>query len=422
MTAITLLDRTRARQHIDRNWMCELTKSQWKIVCHVFDRTLQWGRAECAISVPEFAGGCGTYTRGTGLGESTIYRVLGELVKLGVLRKTERPGRKTIYGLDLTWGLKQPAPEPTESVQHEEATDMPMPPSKRSHAQAAPVALPQRKAAAPTPPKAGGVRGLTPPKTGGDKVGREDLLEEGKTLGASPARVVPLTAKTHSGLEAVLEVARRTADDREAKRRAREARTLRVGDLQSRWDEAMREHAPDAVRLTWTPKTRGQFKAAVKAGTFAQIDHVAMMQHVVKHWTLIGRTAMSWMKDFPAQPSALFVASLLPYFVRAYLDREQHIADLNAYGIDGLRAKYRRGGMDVQAAEAAAKAELAAQGGLSRQDADALRDQLARSEDTRRKQERMFKERLKAEAKAKAADDEVARADRMRAFDQDGAE
>lgn len=421
MTAITLLDRATARQYIDRNWMADLTRSQWKIVCHVFDRTLAWGRAECAISVTEFTDGSGTYTRGTGLSDRTVYRVLSQLVKLGVLRKTERPGRKTIYGLNLTWGTEPPAPEPQTRPQSEDAALMPLPPSKRQHVQATPLAMPQRKPknTARTPDTVTGVKRPTPDTVTGAIGGRKDLLQEGKTY------------RTASGIQEndvraniakMLEVARKTADQREAKRKAREARHLRVGDVMSRWDDALREHAPDAIRLTWPAKTRGQVKLVIKQGTFAKIDPVAFVTHVVKHWTLIGKTAMHWMDGYPPEPSALFMASRLSYFVQAFLDRETHLADLGAMGIDGLRAKYRRGGMDREAADLAAQAQVNARGAISREEAEALKDQLARSEEARRKQERAFKDNLKATARANATDDAVARADRMRRFDQDEAE
>lgn len=421
MTALSLLDRTTARQHLDRVWMAELTKSQWKIVCHVFDRTIAWGRAECAISVPEFAGGSGSYTRGTGLGQSTIYRLLGELVKLGVLTKTERPGRKTIYGLNLKWGTEPSSGEPPVTPESEEPAQMPLPPSKRQHAQASPVAMPSRKAktGGPTPPRMRGVEGGTPPNLRGAIEGKEDFLQKGKTY-----RTASDIQEDHSpgSLDKVLEVARKTADQREAKRREREARRLTVGHLTTRFDDAMREHAPDAVRLAWPAKTRGQMKLAIKQDTFAKIDHAAFLTHVVKHWTLIGKTAMHWMDGYPPEPSAQFMASRLTYFVQAYLDRETHLADLNALGIDGLRAKYRRGGMDREAADQAARQQVASQGGVSREEAEALREQLARSEEARRKQERLFKDKLKADARMKAADDDVTRGDLMRRFDQRGGE
>jgi hypothetical protein len=219
-------------------------------------------------------------------------------------------------------------------------------------------------------------------------------------------------------MDAVLEVARRTAAHREAREQARQQKRLRVADLQAAWSGLMREHWPDAVDLPWTGKARGQLKHAIKAGAFAKVDARAFVEYVVAQWTLIGRTALHWMTGYPPTPSALLLCSNLTRFLQAYADRETHLADMQALGVDGLRAKYRRGGMDREAADKAAREQIAQRGGLTAAEAANLRDTLRREQEARLKQERLFKQQLRTRAKAASLDDTAARSTLMRRFEE----
>lgn len=95
--------RVHLSQHIDRHWMPHLSPPEYKVVRLIYDRTFAWGRWTEEISIREFRSGRRKYTNGTGLSESTVYRVLQTLKARGIIFGEAHPGVRSKYGLDPFW-------------------------------------------------------------------------------------------------------------------------------------------------------------------------------------------------------------------------------------------------------------------------------------------------------------------------------
>ena len=97
---------------MDRHWSARLSGAEYKIVCHIFDRTYAWGNVYEEISVREFVRGRNGYTAGTGLSERTVVRTIQSLMQKGVVFREEHPGAMCEYAIDITWrGPDEDIPE-----------------------------------------------------------------------------------------------------------------------------------------------------------------------------------------------------------------------------------------------------------------------------------------------------------------------
>lgn len=106
------LERLVLRQHIDRHWSRCLTPPEFKIVSHIYDRTIAWGRVIEEISIREFVSGRTNYTSGTGMSESTVHRAIISAEKKGAVGRQVNTGFRSYYGLMFRWIGPQENPFP----------------------------------------------------------------------------------------------------------------------------------------------------------------------------------------------------------------------------------------------------------------------------------------------------------------------
>jgi hypothetical protein len=83
---ITVLDKLHVYQWLNRDARRYLSSSQFLAFSYIIDRTVGWGRNKFRASNGNVVSGTGDYS-GVGLSERTYYRVLNDLVELGLIER-----------------------------------------------------------------------------------------------------------------------------------------------------------------------------------------------------------------------------------------------------------------------------------------------------------------------------------------------
>jgi hypothetical protein len=113
---ITVLDKLHVYQWLNRDVRRHLTPSQFVAYSYIIDRTVGWGKNQFRASNLNVVAGTDDYS-GIGLSERTYYRVLNDLVAMGLI---ERHRRRDYIIITVHIGhmrsLTEPMPEPNNVV------------------------------------------------------------------------------------------------------------------------------------------------------------------------------------------------------------------------------------------------------------------------------------------------------------------
>lgn len=339
-SAIDLIDKSRLKQQLTRRWLPHVKGNSLHVLLYIFDRTIEWGRADCVIGIREFCTGLSKgHTVGTGLSERTVHHCLRKLEAWGMIRKEAAPGRRSRYSINWDWVA---AMLPTRK---ERAPAKPKETRQPAQAQGG---LPPRKDKPPTPAKSA----VKPPETpatfaGHSKVSNTGRVSPTATPAASQAGSENNPPET-TPKERVERIVR--LDESKARVRAEQGKISdKLKDLQRVYYTACREHFPNDPVIAWSPQARGMFKHAINNRVFGDVTPGDFMSWVVEFWPLLRNTTFAYLKGggAPVHPEPEFVARMLYRLTSAYASRETLRAERDLIGKERRERMARRKGFNA---------------------------------------------------------------------------
>lgn len=98
---LTLVEKTRLRRLIARQWAGSLPGAQYSVLVFIFTMTTEWGKRADRLKLDHFVNGIGPVT-GVGASKMTVRRALGSLTERGAIFRERTPyGYR--YEINFDW-------------------------------------------------------------------------------------------------------------------------------------------------------------------------------------------------------------------------------------------------------------------------------------------------------------------------------
>lgn len=296
---------------IHSEWLADLSPSEYKLVCFIWQRTIYWGKKREAISHRHFLEGITNRKTGeivqkpTGLSKQSVISAINSLEEKGVLSRTQRGQNAFTYHLNLGWMPKM-LKEPKNKKGGSGTLKTPKGGVQKLDPGGSKILTPKYDNIKYAHKEEESESELSHPGQGREnsKRGTDDTNE----YSDNPA----------AGLEESIAAAKKVSAAAREKKMARAAKRENVADLEKMWVSKMHAVHPDCPMAAWTVKQCGQvknFRDQYKKETGGPVW--PFFDFCIANWHRIGKLRFAWMKGlmFPEYPSVDFLMGFKKHFI-----------------------------------------------------------------------------------------------------------